>query len=105
MILLCVAAFASACHDQNRNSSIATGPSAAVQTTIYTSRGVVKSIDGKRPSIEIDHEEIPGLMPAMTMDFYLKDGALLNGIKPGDRIEFTLENGVGGLKIIEIKKN
>ena len=87
--------------DGQRNVS---GPAAAVETTTYPGVGVVKSINLKRPSIEIDHEDIKGLMPAMTMEFYVKDKSLLDGIRPDDRIEFTLENGVGGLKITEIKK-
>jgi Cu/Ag efflux protein CusF len=82
----------------------ATGPAAAVQTTTYQGVGVVKSSDPKRPSIEIDHEDIKGLMPAMTMEFYVKDKSLLAGLKAGDRIEFTLENGVGGIKITTIRK-
>ena len=80
------------------------GPAAAVQTTTYQSRGVVKATNEKRPSIELDHENIEGLMPAMTMEFYIKDKALLEGLRPGDRVEFTIENGVGGLKITQIKK-
>jgi len=104
VILVFVAGFASACHNQDRNSSSATGPAAATQTTTYTSRGIVKSIDAKRPSIEIDHEDIPGLMPAMTMEFYVRDATLLNGIKSGDGIDFTIENGVGGLIVTRISK-
>ena len=80
------------------------GPAAAVQTTTYQGVGVVKATDVKRPSIEIDHQEIKGLMPAMTMEFYVKDKSLLDGLKPGDRIEFTIENGVGGIKITSIRK-
>jgi Cu/Ag efflux protein CusF len=81
-----------------------TGPAAAVQTTTHQGLGVVKGMDVKRPSVEIDHQEIKGLMPAMTMEFYVKDKSLLNGLKPGDHIEFTLENGVGGEKITAIRR-
>src|SRR5262245_26006389 len=70
----------------------------------YHGAGVIKSMDVGRPSIEIDHEDIKDLMPAMTMDFYVKDASLLNGLQPGDKIEFTMVNGRGGLKITEIKK-
>jgi Cu/Ag efflux protein CusF len=76
----------------------------AVQTTTYPGVGVVKRLDPKRPSIEIDHEDIKDLMPAMTMEFYVKDKSLLEGLQPGDRIAFTIENGVGGVKITEIKR-
>jgi Cu/Ag efflux protein CusF len=99
-------AFIPACSNRtNSRQANVSGPAAAVQTTMYHGVGAVKSIDVKRPSIEIDHQDIKDLMPAMTMEFYVKDAALLNGIKPGDRIEFTLENGVGGLKITQIKRN
>ena len=70
----------------------------------YDGVGVVKSIDPRLTSIELDHEEIKDLMPAMTMQFYVKDRVALMGIQPGDRIAFTLQNGVGGLKIIAITK-
>ena len=86
------------------NQSKVSGPAAAVQTTTYHGVGVVESINAQRPSIEIDHEDIKDLMPAMTMEFYVKDKSLLDGIKPDDQIEFTLENGVGGLKVTEIRK-
>ena len=80
------------------------GPAAAVATTIYHGEGKVISLNPQRPSIEIDHQEIKDLMSAMTMEFYVKDKSLLDGLKAGDRIAFTIENGVGGLKITEIKK-
>ena len=80
------------------------GPAAAVETTTYHGVGVVKSLNPSLPSIEIDHEDIKGLMPAMTMGFYVRGQSLLEGLKTRDRIEFTLENGVGGLKITEIRK-
>jgi Cu(I)/Ag(I) efflux system protein CusF len=105
--LLPVAAFTACKHDRGKNQDnrkSVSGPAAAVETTIYHGVGVVKSLNPKRPSIEIDHEDIKGLMPAMTMEFYVKDKSLLDGLKRGDRIELTLENGVGGLKITEIRK-
>lgn len=99
-------AFASACHQSTKSEQPkVSGPAAAVQTTTYHGVGVVKSIkiNAKVPSIEIDHEDIPDLMPAMEMEFFVRDKSVLEGIKPGDRIKFTMENGVGGLTIIEIR--
>jgi protein SCO1/2 len=81
------------------------GPEAAVQTTVYHGVGVVKSIDPQRETIELDHEDIKGLMPAMTMSFYVKDALLLKDVKTGQRVKFTIENGVGGLKITDIGPN
>ncbi len=80
------------------------GPEAAVATTTYQGEGKVISLNPKRPSIELDHQEIKDLMPAMIMEFYVKDKSLLDGLKVGDHIAFTIENGVGGLKITEIKR-
>jgi len=102
VIVLAILGFV-ACRD-HRSANQSSGPAAAVETTTYHARGVVKSIDAKRPSIKIEHEDIPDLMPAMTMEFYVKEAALLEGIKTGDTIEFTIENGVRGLSIAEIKK-
>jgi len=94
----------SGCDRHSSTARTPSGPEAAVATTVYQGEGVVKGLDVKRPSIEIDHQEIKGLMPAMTMEFYVKDKSLLAGLKPGDHIQFTLENGVGGLKITSIKR-
>lgn len=82
----------------------ASTPAATVKTRVYQGVGVVKSINLKQVSIEIAHEDIKDLMPAMTMEFYVKEKSLLTGIRSGDRIEFTLVNGIGGLKITAIKK-
>jgi len=82
----------------------ASSPAPTVETKTYYGVGVVKSLNPKQPSIEIDHEAIKDLMPAMQMAFYVKDKSLLKNLKTGDRVEFTLENGVGGLKITEISE-
>ena len=88
----------------NPHASRCLGPPGEGGST-YPGVGVVKATKPQLPSIEIDHEDIKDLMPAMQMEFYVKDRALLEGIKPGDRIEFTMENGVGGLKVTEIRRN
>ena len=81
------------------------GPASAVQTKTYPAVGIVKGLDPKLPIIEIAHEDIKGLMPAMQMQFHVKDRALLDGIAVGDRIDFTVENGVGGLRIVSVHKH
>ena len=89
---------------ESASESSASTPAPTVETKTYYGAGVVKSLNPKQLSIEIDHEDIKDLMPAMQMSFYVKDKSLLKGLKAGDRVEFTLENGVGGLKITEIRK-
>jgi protein SCO1/2 len=80
------------------------GPEAAVQTNTYVGVGIVTDLDPKVPMIEIDHEDIKGLMPAMQMPFHVKDKGVLEGIKRGDRIEFTVENGVRGMLVTAVRK-
>ena len=54
---------------------------------VYEVKGVIRGslIDG-RPVIE--HEEIPGYMPAMTMAFNVSDLAAVADLKEGDRVQF-----------------
>ncbi len=56
----------------------------------YDGRGSVVSLDNKRGKITLKHDEIKGLMPAMTMEFQVKSTDVLQGIKEGDKVRFTL---------------
>ena len=73
-------------------------------TRSYPRVGTVKAVDPKAPSIEIDHGDIEGLMPAMQMEFEVSDASLLNGIAVNDRIDFTIEDRTGVMRVIAIKK-
>jgi Cu/Ag efflux protein CusF len=74
------------------------------ETKIYSSKGLVVSINKEQGSLYLEHEEIKGFMPAMSMDFYVKDVNLLNDLKKGDRISFKLESGKTGMAITSIQK-
>ena len=56
----------------------------------YTLQGQVLSIDAPQKQLTVKHEEINGLMPAMTMPYAVRDAKLLNGLTPGDLINATL---------------
>jgi protein SCO1/2 len=58
----------------------------------YPVHGKVVAVDVAERKITIDHEDIPGFMPAMTMPFAVlpKDAALLEHVSPGDEITATL---------------
>ena len=103
-LLLTVCSCNSGLAKKQTTSTPASGPAAAVQTKSYRGVGIVKGLNPKVPSIEIDHEEIKDFMPAMQMEFHVKDKSLLDGLVVNDKIEFTVEYGVGGLKITAIKK-
>jgi Cu/Ag efflux protein CusF len=56
----------------------------------YPGTGVVKLINRKEGWIGIAHEEIPGLMPAMEMEFWVEKKSLLDKVKVGQKVNFTL---------------
>jgi len=58
--------------------------------TTYDGRGSVVSLDENAKKIMLKHEEIKGLMPAMTMEFPLRSGETLNNVRTGDKVLFTL---------------
>ncbi len=57
----------------------------------YDAKGEITKINTELGSVEVKHEEIKDLMPAMQMEFYVKDKALLKGLAVGDRIDFVVE--------------
>ena len=70
----------------------------------YNGKGKVTKINTQLGSVELDHEEIAGLMPQMIMEFYVKDKALLNGLAVGDAVDFVIEYKHPGETITSIKK-
>jgi Cu/Ag efflux protein CusF len=74
------------------------------KTKLYDGTGVVTKINLELVSVELKHEEIKGLMPAMQMEFYVSDKKFLEDLKVGDKVDFVLENSANGEKIVSIKK-
>ena len=70
----------------------------------YFGTGVITIINRKEGGIEIKHEEIKGLMPAMTMEFLVKPRSLLNEVQVGNRVDFTVVETGKGEFITELKK-
>lgn len=64
------------------------GPSGAPQT--YQATGQIVSIAPDRSTVTIQHEDIKGFMPAMTMSFPVKNPALLTGLETNDLVRFEL---------------
>jgi Cu/Ag efflux protein CusF len=72
----------------------------------YESEGTVLSIMPDQGLILMDHEPIraPGyFMGPMEMPFSVSDPALINGLKPGDRIHFRVSEEKKS-RIVGIKK-
>lgn len=70
----------------------------------YTSRGKVTKINMELGSVELDHEEVVGVMPPMIMEFYVREKSLLDGLKVDDNVEFILEYKHPSETIVGIKK-
>jgi Cu(I)/Ag(I) efflux system protein CusF len=56
----------------------------------YPGAGVVVLINAKEAWVEINHEPIEGLMPAMQMEWTVEPWSLMKGIRVGDRVNFTV---------------
>jgi Cu(I)/Ag(I) efflux system periplasmic protein CusF len=60
--------------------------------------GTVNSVDPAQHKVNLSHQAIPDIgWPAMTMDFAVAPSVDLKAIKPGTRVNFTIEKGQGGL--------
>ena len=56
----------------------------------YQVRGIVRGFAPDRSTVSIEHEDIPGFMPSMTMPFTIKDQKDIAGLKIGDGISFRM---------------
>lgn len=70
----------------------------------YNATGVVTKIDMKLGSVEMDHEDIPGLMPPMRMEFYVSDKKMLEPLNVGDKVDFILRYKDGSETVVKINK-
>jgi len=68
----------------------------------YEARGVVREIYRDQAQVVIAHEDIAGLMPAMTMNFGVDRRALLDGVEPGQLIAFTLSYNGRDYRIVAL---
>src|SRR5271157_3800812 len=73
----------------------------------YAIQAEVISADVPKKMVTVKHGEIPGLMPAMTMNYLVADERQIEPMKPGDKITADLVVGenVGHLeKIVLVEK-
>ncbi len=66
--------------------------------------GEIRKVDKDTQKITIKHGEIKNLdMPGMTMLFQVKVPAMLDMVKPGDKVKFRAEKVGGGIVVTEIQ--
>jgi len=60
--------------------------------------GTVKSVDAAGHKVNLAHNPIPAIgWPAMTMDFHAAPNIDLKALKPGQKVNFTIEQGKDGM--------
>lgn len=70
----------------------------------YQGAGVVKKVDPAKGSVTLKHEAIADLnWPAMTMDFPVRDKAMLGTLKTEQAVKFELRQEKGHYVITTIK--
>ena len=66
--------------------------------------GEVRKVDKDTKKITIKHGEIKNLdMPGMTMLFQVRDPAMLDAVKAGDKVRFKAEKAATGIVVTEIQ--
>ena len=76
----------------------------ATQSTAAMAEGEVRKVDKDAKKITIKHGPLQKLdMPAMTMVFQVKDPAMLDQVKAGDKIKFDAEKVGGAFTVTKIE--
>lgn len=82
----------------------AMGEMKSSNTSTALAFGEVKKIDKETGKITIKHGPLANLdMPAMTMVFRVKDNAMLDQVKAGDKVGFVAEKVNGALTVTRIE--
>lgn len=79
-------------------------PLIALAQAAPLTNGEVRKVDKETGKITLKHGPIENLeMPAMTMVFRVKEPAMLEEIKAGDKVRFAAEKLKGGLTVTRIE--
>ena len=71
---------------------------------LYDIRGAVVALDSAKKTVELDHEQIPGVMAAMSMAYSVADPKVLQGLNPGDSVRGQLKVKSGNYTITSLQK-
>jgi Cu/Ag efflux protein CusF len=69
--------------------------------------GIVTSVSPRARAVTLNHEEIKGFMAAMIMMYRVEPFSLAADLRPGDKVEFTIDAQsytIRDIKLIERKK-
>jgi Cu/Ag efflux protein CusF len=86
--------------NQNKDAAATQG---STQSSVM-SAGEVRRVDKEAKKITLRHGPLENLdMPAMTMVFQVKDPALLDKVKVGDKVKFQAEKIGGAFTVVQIE--
>jgi Cu/Ag efflux protein CusF len=87
------------------DSAASASPSATSSASADAmSEGEIRKVDKDAKKITIKHGELKNLdMPAMTMVFQVKDPAMLDKVKQGDKVSFVAEKVGGQFTVTQIE--
>ena len=92
-----------ACSDRPRQPESSSATPARATQARYDLKGKIVAIDKSGKLLTVDHEEIPGLMGAMTMPYAVKDERALDGLTVGDQVTAKVVTGDGPYRLEDIK--
>ncbi len=67
--------------------------------------GIVRSVDAGAQKVTFDHDDIPGMMKAMTMVFDVAPGVALEGLRPGVEVDFWVKEEGGVFTVTKIRRS
>lgn len=77
---------------------------AGTAAKLYDVRGKIVSLDAEKKVVTLEHEDIPGLMKAMTMEFAVADAKTLDGLKAGDAVRGKIKAEGGTHTVTSLEK-
>ncbi len=92
-LLVACAAALSACEVAEHSEKVQT----------FQVRGVVHEVSPEHGHAIVEHEDIPGFMPAMTMNFDVPNPAVLGRMAAGQEVAFTLEVRSRSFRITDVR--
>ncbi len=92
--LIVVFLFSSCQRNSAAGNATSASNSASANAKRYPIKGKVISVDKAAKKVKLDHEDIPGFMEAMTMDFPVHDDWVWDDMVPGSEIrgELVVDN-------------
>ena len=82
-------------------TSPAEHPELAPKPKFVTGEGTVTTVASEKQQIVLEHGEIKGFMEPMTMGYKVHPASLLNRVKAGDKVRFTIDTEARAITKIE----